>query len=56
MCKQIDDIMQISDNGYIEEHDDIAVILEHFLNYTVEELNSALPKTSKIYDFAVDVA
>ena len=34
MSNRIDEIMQISDNGYIEEHEDIEVILEHFLNYT----------------------
>ena len=56
MCKQIDDIMHISDSGYIEEYDDIAVILEHFLNYTIEELNNALPKNHKILDFVADIA
>ena len=56
MCKQIEEIMQLSDNGYIEEYDDIAVILEHFLNYTMEELNNALSKNHKILDFAADIA
>ena len=55
MCKQIDEIMQLSDNGYIEEYDDISVILEHFLNYTMEELNNALPQNHKILDFAADI-
>ena len=36
MSNRIDEIMQLSDNGYIEEYDDIEVILEHFLNYTME--------------------
>ncbi|MDE6594506.1 MAG: hypothetical protein K2K44_00675, partial [Oscillospiraceae bacterium] len=56
MSNRIDEIMQLSDNGYIEEYDDIAVILEHFLNYTMEELNNALPKNHKILDFAADIA
>ncbi len=56
MSNRIDEIMQISDNGYIEEHDDIEVILEHFLNYTMEELNNALPKNHIILDFAADIA
>ena len=56
MSNRIDEIMQLSDNGYIEEYDDIAVILEHFLNYTIEELNNALPKNHKILDFAADIA
>lgn len=55
MSKRIDEIMQPSDSGYIEEHDDISVILEHFLNYTVEELNNALPKNCKMYNFAIDI-
>ncbi|MDE6709352.1 MAG: hypothetical protein K2J76_02550, partial [Oscillospiraceae bacterium] len=56
MCKQIDEIMQLSDNGYIEEYDDIEVILEHFLNYSIEELNNALPQNHKILDFAAEIA
>ena len=56
MSNRIDEIMQISDNGYIEEYDDIKVILEHFLNYTMEELNNALPKNHKILDFAADIS
>ena len=56
MSKRIDEIMQLSDNGYIEECDDISVILEHFLNYSMEELNNALPQNHKILDFAADIA
>ena len=56
MSNQIDEIMQLSDNGYIEEYDDIAVILEHFLSYSIEELNNALPQSHKILDFAADIA
>ncbi len=56
MSNRIDEIMQISDNGYIEEYGDIAVILEHLLNYTMEELDNALPKNHKILDFAADIA
>lgn len=55
MHNRIDEIMQLSDNGYIEEYDDIAVILEHFLNYTMEELDNALPPNHKILDFAADI-
>ena len=55
MSNQIDEIMQINDKGYIEEYDDISVILEHFLNYTVEEINNALPKNCKMLGFATDV-
>ena len=50
MSKRIDEIMQSSDNGYIEECDDISVILEHFLNYSMEELNNSLPQNHKILD------
>lgn len=56
MSKRIDEIMQLNDSGYIEEYDDIAVILEHFLSYSMEELNNALPKNHKILDFAADIA
>lgn len=56
MSNRIDEIMQISNNSHIEEYDDIEVILEHFLNYSMEELNNALPKNYKVLDFAVDVA
>ena len=56
MSNRIDEIMQISDSGYIEEYDDIEVILEHFLNYTMEELNNALPKNHIVLDFAADIA
>ena len=56
MSKRIEEIMQLSDNGYIEAYDDIKVILEHFLNYTMEELDNALPKNHKILDFAADIA
>ena len=48
MSNRIDEIMQLSDNGYVEEYDDISVILEHFPNYTMEELNNALPQNHKI--------
>lgn len=44
MSNRIDEIMQISNNSHIEEYDDTEVILEHFLNYSMEELNNALPK------------
>ncbi|MDE6595679.1 MAG: hypothetical protein K2K44_06700 [Oscillospiraceae bacterium] len=56
MSNRIDDIMQLSDNGYIEEYYDIEVILEHFLNYTMEELNNVLPQNHKILDFAANIA
>lgn len=56
MSERIDEIMPISDKGYIDDYDNIAEILKHFLNYTMEELNSALPQSCKLYDFAIDIA
>ena len=56
MSERIDEIMSVSSKGYVDDYDNIAVILKHFLNYTMEELNKALPQSCKLYDFAIDVA
>ncbi|MDE6593928.1 MAG: hypothetical protein K2K57_12830 [Oscillospiraceae bacterium] len=56
MSERIDEIMPISGKSYIDDYDNIAEILKHFLNYTMEELNSALPQSCKLYDFAIDIA
>lgn len=56
MSERIDEIMPISGKGCIDDYDNIAEILEHFLNYTMKELNSALPQSRKLYDFAIDAA
>ena len=56
MSERIDEIVLISSKGYIDDYDNIDEILEHFLNYTMEELNNALPQSCKMYDFAIDVA
>ena len=56
MSERIDEIMPISSKGYIDDYDNIDEILEHFLNYTMNELNSALTKSCKLYDFTIDIA
>lgn len=56
MSKRIDELMKISDKGFVDEYGDIKVILENFLNCTVSELNNALPQSCDLYDFANNVA
>lgn len=55
MSKRIDELMKISDKGFVDEYGDIKVILENFLNCTVSELNNALPQSCDLYDFANNV-
>lgn len=56
MSKRIDEIMRISDNGFVDEYDDIKIILENFLNYKISTLHNALPKNCDMYDFTINVA
>lgn len=56
MSKRIDELMRISDKGFVDEYDDIKVILNNFLNYTMSELNNALPESCDLYGFAENVA
>ncbi|MDE6592390.1 MAG: hypothetical protein K2K57_04920 [Oscillospiraceae bacterium] len=56
MSERIYEMIPISSKGYIDDYDNIDEILKHFLNYTMEELNSALPQNCKLYDFTIDVA
>lgn len=56
MFKRIDELMRVSDNGFIDEYDDIKVILDNFLKYTMSELNNALPDSCDLYGFAENVA
>ncbi|MCM1330096.1 MAG: hypothetical protein NC253_11730 [Ruminococcus sp.] len=48
MSKQIDKLMRISDLGYVDRFEDIEQILEHFLDYTVEEISNIVPKKYQI--------
>ncbi|MCM1382355.1 MAG: hypothetical protein NC192_10480 [Muribaculaceae bacterium] len=48
MPKEIDKLMRISDLGYVDRFDDIEQILEHFLNYTVEEIANVIPPRYQI--------
>ena len=43
MSERIDELMRISDRGFVDEYDDIKVILNNFLNHTMSELKNALP-------------
>lgn len=56
MSERIDELMRISDKGFVDEYNDIKVILENFLNYSMEELNNALPESCDLYGFADNVA
>ncbi|MCM1480318.1 MAG: hypothetical protein NC085_11495, partial [Muribaculaceae bacterium] len=48
MSKQIDKLMRISDNGYVDRFEDIEEILKHFLNYTVEDILYVTPPSYQI--------
>lgn len=56
MSERIDELMRISDRGFVDEYDDIKVILNNFLNYSMEELSNALPESCDLYGFADNVA
>lgn len=56
MSKRIDELMRISDRGFVDEYDDIKVILNNFLNYSMEELSNALPEGCDLYGFADNAA
>lgn len=56
MSKRIDEILRISDKGFVDEYDDIKIILENFLNYKISTLHNALPKNCDMYDFTINVA
>lgn len=56
MSKRIDELMRISDRGFVDEYDDIKVILDNFLKYTMSELNNALPESCDLYGFADNAA
>ena len=55
MPKQLDRIMRISDKGYVDDFNDIEEILEHFLNYTIENLICILPPGHKVHEFADNI-
>lgn len=56
MSERIDELMRISDRGFVDEYDDIKVILNNFLNHTMSELKNALPESCDLYGFADNVA
>ncbi|MCM1062731.1 MAG: hypothetical protein NC452_20990 [Eubacterium sp.] len=53
MSKQIDKLMRISDNGYVDRFEDIEQILENFLNYTVEDISYVAPPSYQRQDRGV---
>ncbi len=55
MLKQINEIMRISDKGYVDDFTDIREILEHFLNYNMDTIKSILPPEQQVLDFADNV-